>query len=163
MVPYFTHNAMLYYWCWSVDRPWMWLWCGYFLFLGTSSQWQRPTTQTSSTSPHFEGGNPLHSLVSPPHPPPPPFIPKHHPLYIYSVTLQLGHISGMLLLLNISLNACVCMYNFRRYCRCFFFRVFCLFNGLLFNVSYHFLSLIKFTPFIVLWIWNPPFLQTIIN
>ncbi|XP_078330058.1 transcription factor 12-like isoform X4 [Crassostrea virginica] len=31
---------------------------------GTSSQWQRPTTQTSSTSPHFEGGNPLHSLPS---------------------------------------------------------------------------------------------------
>lgn len=33
--------------------------------LGSSSQWQRPSTQTS-TSPHFEGGNPLHSLVSPP-------------------------------------------------------------------------------------------------
>lgn len=32
--------------------------------LGSSSQWQRPSTQTS-TSPHFEGGNPLHSLVSP--------------------------------------------------------------------------------------------------
>ncbi|XP_061190869.1 transcription factor 4-like isoform X5 [Saccostrea echinata] len=30
---------------------------------GSSSQWQRPTTQ-SSTSPHFEGGNPLHSLQS---------------------------------------------------------------------------------------------------
>lgn len=36
--------------------------------LGSSSQWQRPSTQTS-TSPHFEGGNPLHSLVSPPQPP----------------------------------------------------------------------------------------------
>lgn len=36
--------------------------------LGSSSQWQRPSTQTS-TSPHFEGGNPLHSLVSPPPPP----------------------------------------------------------------------------------------------
>lgn len=35
--------------------------------LGSSSQWQRPSTQTS-TSPHFEGGNPLHSLVSPPPP-----------------------------------------------------------------------------------------------
>nr|XP_034321002.1 transcription factor 4 isoform X13 [Crassostrea gigas] len=30
---------------------------------GSSSQWQRPSTQTS-TSPHFEGGNPLHSLQS---------------------------------------------------------------------------------------------------
>uniref|UniRef100_K1QGM5 Transcription factor 12 n=1 Tax=Magallana gigas TaxID=29159 RepID=K1QGM5_MAGGI len=30
---------------------------------GSSSQWQRPSTQTS-TSPHFEGGNPLHSLPS---------------------------------------------------------------------------------------------------
>ncbi|XP_056002031.1 transcription factor 4-like isoform X18 [Ostrea edulis] len=30
---------------------------------GSSSQWQRPATQ-SSTSPHFDGGNPLHSLQS---------------------------------------------------------------------------------------------------
>ncbi|XP_056002016.1 transcription factor 4-like isoform X4 [Ostrea edulis] len=30
---------------------------------GSSSQWQRPATQ-SSTSPHFDGGNPLHSLPS---------------------------------------------------------------------------------------------------